>query len=269
MHSAVNLCGVGMPRLTARLLLHSTATAMKKDPPWQSLSPAVTYLVDIRICLGKVSIYEIGCCFLHLLWTSSFLRPSSYLFQSPQSSKYFLLLQFFSCFKATICRRVFIVGSCSYSAASKAFLFSLYNKDGYNPVKLTQYRNHQYAMYSCSHSGPRFGNGYDIYISNNALDNSASYTRCGYTYSAPTGYSTGSCGFFTGGYHFTPTDIEVFYEIGNKLLFWGVWCSICDNLTFNAFSLVKYMLPWQWMNRKPFYHNGTLLQDLKDCARLS
>ena len=74
-------------------------------------------------------------------------------------------------------------------------------------------------MYSCSSYGPRFGAGHDIYISNNALSNSASYTRCGYTYSVPTGYSVGNCGFFTGGYQFTPTDIEVFYEIGNKFVF--------------------------------------------------
>ena len=70
-------------------------------------------------------------------------------------------------------------------------------------------------MYSCSNTGPRFGNGHDIYISNNALSNSASYTKCGYTYSVPTGYSVGNCGFFTGGQYFSPTDIEVFYEIGN------------------------------------------------------
>ena len=109
---------------------------------------------------------------------------------------------------------VFISGSCSYSAASKAFLFSLYNKDGYNPVKLTQYLNQHLAMYRCSVYGPTFGH-HSIYISNNALDNSASYTNCGYTYSAPTGYSVGNCGFFTGGQYFSPTDIEVFYEIGN------------------------------------------------------
>ena len=107
--------------------------------------------------------------------------------------------------------------SCGYTYASKAFLFSLYNKDGYHPVKLTQYRNQQYAMYHCSNYGPTFGAGgsHDIYISNNALSNSNSYTTCGYTYSVPSGHSVGHCGFFTGGYNFNPTDIEVFYEIGD------------------------------------------------------
>jgi len=106
-----------------------------------------------------------------------------------------------------------ILGSCRYSAASKAFLFSLYNKDGYNPVKLSQYQRKTEAIYSCSTYGPTFGYGsghvHDIYISENP------YTRCGSTFSVPPGYSAGNCGFFTGALYFTPSDIEVFYEIGN------------------------------------------------------
>ena len=124
---------------------------------------------------------------------------------------YLLLFLFFNCHRSL----VFISGSsCGFVSASKAFLFSLYNTDGYNPVKLTQYQNQHLATYSCSTYGPTFGN-HAIHISDNALTNSGSYTHCGYSYSVPTGYSTGGCGFFTGGFHFTPTDIEVFYEIGN------------------------------------------------------
>ena len=112
---------------------------------------------------------------------------------------------------------LFISAPCDSSTASKAFIFSLYNNKGYHPVKLTQYQNQQDAMYGCSNYGPTFGaSGHDIYISDNALTNQNSYTRCGSTYSVPSGYSAGNCGFFTGGYQFTPTDIEVFYEIGNK-----------------------------------------------------
>ena len=37
-----------------------------------------------------------------------------------------------------------ILGSCFWSYATKAFLFSFNNVKGYNPVKLTQYRNHFY-----------------------------------------------------------------------------------------------------------------------------
>ena len=111
-----------------------------------------------------------------------------------------------------------ISGTGDYSSASKAFLFSLYNAKGYNPVKLTQYQNQQYAILRHSSHGPTFGFGsgyHDIHISNNALNNQGSYTACGQTYSIPSGHSAGNCGFFTGARYFTPTDIEVFYEIGN------------------------------------------------------
>ena len=73
-------------------------------------------------------------------------------------------------------------------------------------------------MYRCSTYGPTFGAGiehFDIYTANNALITAGSYTACGATYSVPAGYSAGQCGFFTGGYHFTPTDIEVFYEMSD------------------------------------------------------
>ena len=113
---------------------------------------------------------------------------------------------------------LFILGSCAYSSASKAFVYSLYNAKGYNPVKLAQYRYQQYAMYRCSNYGPTFGVGHDIYIRDDAINNQYSYTECGQTYSNPTGYSGVNCGFFTGSYHFTPSDIEVFFEIG-KLLY--------------------------------------------------
>ena len=116
---------------------------------------------------------------------------------------------------------LFILAPCDYSTASKAFIFSLYNSKGYNPVNLTQYQNQEKAMYGCSSYGPTFGfdsGGQDIYISDNALSNQNSSTRCGSTYSVPPEYSAGDCRFFVGpaGDKFTPTDIEVFYEIGNK-----------------------------------------------------
>ena len=128
-----------------------------------------------------------------------------------------LFLLFFSNEMLRMCLTfVFISGSsCGYTYVSKAFLFSLYNKDGYNPVKLTQYQNHRTAMYHCSTRGPTFGCCFDLHISNNALSNSRSYAKCGGTYSVPSGYSSGDCGFFTGAYNFNPTDIEVFYEIGD------------------------------------------------------
>ena len=112
-------------------------------------------------------------------------------------------------------RHLVYIGSCRNSYARKAFLFSLNNIKGYNPVKLTQYQNQQYAMYRCSSYGPTFGVGHDIYISHDAKNNQHSYTECGQTYKNPTGYSGENCGFFTGSRHFTPSNIEVFFEITN------------------------------------------------------
>ena len=116
---------------------------------------------------------------------------------------------------------LFNLDPCDFSTASKAFIFSLYNTKGYNPIKLTQYQNQEKAMYGCSTYGPSFGHDnsvFDIFVSDNALSNQNSSTRCGSTYSVPPGYSAGDCRFFVGtaGDKFTPTDIEVFYEIGNK-----------------------------------------------------
>ena len=73
-------------------------------------------------------------------------------------------------------------------------------------------------MYTCSYYGPIFGQGHDIHIRDNAVNNQYSHTECGQTYSNPAGYSGENCGFFTGSRYFTPSDIEVFFEIG-KLLY--------------------------------------------------
>ena len=107
---------------------------------------------------------------------------------------------------------LFTGSSCTFSAAGKAFLFSLYNINGYAPVKLTQYDDYrQDAMYHCSTYGPTFG--HDIRISNHAINNNDSYTHCGHKYTAPPGYPRhSSCPFFASSFKFSPTDIEVFYE---------------------------------------------------------
>ena len=98
-------------------------------------------------------------------------------------------------------------------------MFSLVNKPGWGPVKLTQqgrysyYRSH--SIHSCSSYGPTFGGGHDIYISNYASSNSDSYSNLGYTYSPPSGHSFGSYftgSFLAGSYKFQPDEVEVFYE---------------------------------------------------------
>ena len=128
-----------------------------------------------------------------------------------------------------ICDDCFSTGSCRYVYSTKTFMFSLHNINGYAPVKQNIKSSYGYApvkqnikssyyskaIYTCSRHGPTFGRGHDLYISNNAASNRNSYTACDCSFTPPTGYS-GSCSYcnyYTGGSsHFTPTDVEVFYE---------------------------------------------------------
>ena len=115
-----------------------------------------------------------------------------------------------------ICDDCFSTGSCRYVYSTKTFMFSLYNINGYAPVKQKIKSSHySKAIYTCSRHRPTFGRGHDLYISNNAASNRNSYTACDCSFTPPTGYS-GSCSYcnyYTGGSsHFTPTDVEVFYE---------------------------------------------------------
>ena len=109
-------------------------------------------------------------------------------------------------------------GSGRYQYDSNAFLFSLVNKPGWAPVKLSQsgqYSSSKDSIYFSSSYGPTFGGGHDIRIKNYASSNSNSYSGLGYTYSPPSGYSYGSTfaeTFLAGTYKFTPDEVETFYE---------------------------------------------------------
>ena len=122
-------------------------------------------------------------------------------------------LQYFRNLSAFLIVLVFSTGSCRWVSSSKEFLFSLYNINGYSPVKLEiKLGNYGYAKHQCSNYGPIFGNGFDLVISSHS-----GFTCCGVLYPLPPGYSGPSrysCTFFAGGSHssFTLTDIEVFYE---------------------------------------------------------
>ena len=115
----------------------------------------------------------------------------------------------------------FLLASLSgrYQYDSKAFLFSLVNKPGWAPVKLSQsgYYGYQktFSIYFHSTYGPTFGGGHDFTIKNYASSNSNSYSELGHTYSPPSGYSYSSTfakTFLAGTYSFTPDEVETFYE---------------------------------------------------------
>ncbi|XP_067017624.1 uncharacterized protein [Acropora muricata] len=106
-------------------------------------------------------------------------------------------------------------GSCDYASSSKSFIYSLYNINGFSPVKVQIISGlESLAIFRCYGYGPTFGSQHDILISNNAASNRNSATYCGFSYHLPPGYSSSgsSCRFYAGSYKFTPTDIEVFYE---------------------------------------------------------
>ena len=116
---------------------------------------------------------------------------------------------------------LFLLASLSgrFQYDSKAFLFSLVNKPGWAPVKLSQtgkYSNRKlYSIFISSSYGPTFGGGHDINIKSYASSNSNSYSNLGCEYSPPSGYSyqsTFARTFLAGTYTFTPDEIETFYE---------------------------------------------------------
>jgi len=96
-----------------------------------------------------------------------------------------------------------------YGVTSNAFIFSLRNKEGLGPFKsmVTSSTN---AIYRNSGSGPRFGGGHDIRITNNANSNTYSYTNFGHSYSLPSGVQDKKT-ILAGTYKFTPDEVEVFY----------------------------------------------------------
>jgi len=109
--------------------------------------------------------------------------------------------------------------SCSYHYDSAAFIFSLVNKPGWQPVQLNQTGNYsyqrRYSICSCNDRGPTFGGGHDIYITNNAASRTYSYSNLGHDYGPPPGNSYGSSfsqSFLAGSYQFRPDEVEVFYE---------------------------------------------------------
>ena len=94
-----------------------------------------------------------------------------------------------------------------------AFLFSLKNKDNLKPFKAVVYQS-QNALCHASGYGPMFGLGQDLVISNNANLNTNSYTRIGYTYQLPPGYTSDAANtkaLLAGTHRFTPSEVEVFY----------------------------------------------------------
>ena len=97
----------------------------------------------------------------------------------------------------------------SYTNTSKAFIFSLVNKEGLPPFKsLVRYPNS--AILRSLHRGVTFGGGHDICIKDNANSNTHSYTAFGHSYPLPSGVKDGKT-ILAGTQYFKPDELEVFY----------------------------------------------------------
>ena len=93
---------------------------------------------------------------------------------------------------------------------SNAFIFSLHNKEDLGPFK-SMVTNPSRAIAQLSHSGPTFGDRYDIRIANNANKNTNSYTgNFGAAYSVPSGVQDRRT-ILAGTSLFRADEVEVFY----------------------------------------------------------
>ena len=70
----------------------------------------------------------------------------------------------------------------NYHTANGSFLFTLTNIHGTKPTKFPNSQNQNYAVQHLSDYGPIFGNGWDLYIYNNYLNNKNSGTTLGCAY---------------------------------------------------------------------------------------
>jgi hypothetical protein len=112
----------------------------------------------------------------------------------------------------TLFLRLLITGS-GYKQAPGSFIFSLRNKENLPPFKAPlKDQNAPYAIETRNSYGPTFGNGHDIYISNDAASNTNSYTYFNSFYQAPSGVSSTST-ILAGTYTFQPSEVEVFHII--------------------------------------------------------
>lgn len=106
------------------------------------------------------------------------------------------------------------VGSSQYLWSRRAFLFSLVNPTGSQPLKLdVKPDKADKALLQDPQAGPVFGEN-DLFIGNNSDQSAVSFSDLGHAYELPSiSHQAGTSSarrFFAGTYRFIPDDIEVF-----------------------------------------------------------
>jgi hypothetical protein len=107
----------------------------------------------------------------------------------------------------------YVITGGGYRQAPGSFIFSLRNKENLPPFKAPlKDQNTGAAIYTYNSYGPTFGNGHDIYISNDAASNTNSYTYFNFAYQTPSGVSNANT-ILAGTYNFQPSEVEVFHIV--------------------------------------------------------
>ena len=100
-------------------------------------------------------------------------------------------------------------------SSDKAFLFSLRNRNG-TAFKMAVKQGEEWrATISWKNNGPTFGGGWDLYIANTCHTNANSYSKPGWTYQLPAGYTWDtpqSRSLLAGSHNFKCDDYEVFIQ---------------------------------------------------------
>ena len=122
-------------------------------------------------------------------------------------------------FNKNPCPTLTSLGYPGYSASTAAFLYTLKNTDNISPRKLPLKNTSdggKSAIGNLDTYLATYGGGNDLYIANNANQNSGSYSNLGYSYEPPPGYTKGETktqNFLAGSRNFTPDDFEMFYKV--------------------------------------------------------
>ena len=93
----------------------------------------------------------------------------------------------------------------TYKNDTQSFLFSVDKQTKY-PI-VNAYTN---AIYCHQSYGPTFGNGHNIYVSDNSNSNTTSYVRSAYAYNMPAGANGNHSILTDGNADFQTTEVEVY-----------------------------------------------------------
>jgi hypothetical protein len=107
-----------------------------------------------------------------------------------------------------------ITGGWQWKQAPGSFIFSFRNQENLSPFKAPlKDENTPFAIFTYQNCGPIFGGGHDLFISNDAVSNTRSYTNFNIYYQVPSGQVNDTSTILAGTKYFQPSEIEVFFMV--------------------------------------------------------